>query len=470
MSESSDDATVIVPPKVGGVYKNYQWTGGKPTVAWDRTENMAPESPFCFRFDDPAKQLKNYTALTTCTTQKFKRNDALYTLPSFLRDAIWHMKHVGMDSVFYFVNPADATERLSILSYHSRFTGPEVTSQIVANRAATVYDKYDDANLKMSYVWLCNALDETLLATIRPQFSERMTGPELFMIMVSEVQSDSIRSLRKKERIFEQLSLTQFPAENVKSMNNHILDTCDELERAGSLPDDAILTITEKYCAATSEEFKIHFLTRRSNVEDHLKMVAGKDASVVAAMPNRITYRSLTVESNEKYQGLLDNGSWVPANADKGAAPQVFMTQADVEGLLKQKLDTANKGGGGLANITCYNCGQKGHVSSKCTQPPSGNTGSTPGGAGRAWMKLSPPTGTPETKEVNGKTWHWCEKCTRWSTTHGTSTHKSKAEGGTPAPAAAIPTPQPAAAPETNRASLPNHNSLFQTGNFGGAW
>ena len=34
------------------------------------------------------------------------------------------------------------------------------------------------------------------------------------------------------------------------------------------------------------------------------------------------------------YQSLLDNGSWVPSNSDKGAAPQVFMTQADVEGLL----------------------------------------------------------------------------------------------------------------------------------------
>ena len=54
----------------------YQWTGGKPTVKWDATDRTEPESPFCFRFEDPAKQLKNYTALTTCSTQKFKRTDA----------------------------------------------------------------------------------------------------------------------------------------------------------------------------------------------------------------------------------------------------------------------------------------------------------------------------------------------------------------------------------------------------------
>ena len=248
------------------------------------------------------------------------------------------------------------------------------------------------------------------------------------MMLISEVQSDSVRSLRKKERIFEQLSLSQFPAENVKALNNQVLDICDELERAGVLPDDAILTIVEKYTAATSDEFKIHWLTKRSAVEDHLKMIAGKDASVIAALPNRITFRSLTAESSEKYQGLLDNGSWVPANADKGAAPQVFMTQADVEGLLKQSLDTANKGGGGggLANVTCFNCGQKGHVASKCTSPAT--PGAAGGGADRAWMKIRPPAGAPEAKDVNGKPFSWCERCMRWTTTHQTSTHRTKAE------------------------------------------
>ena len=447
----------------------YQWTGGKPNVAWTKSDRKEPESPFCFRFEDPSKQLKNYTALTTCSTQKFKRNDASYSLPSFLRDIIWHTCHAGMDSVFYFVNPTDTTERLSILSYHSRFTLAEVTNQIMTNRTSGTYDKFDEANLKMSYVWLTNAVDDTLLAAVRPQFHENMTGPEVFMMLISEVQSDSVRSLRKKERIFEQLSLSQFPAENVKALNNQVLDICDELERAGVLPDDAILTIVEKYTAATSDEFKIHWLTKRSAVEDHLKMIAGKDASVIAALPNRITFRSLTAESSEKYQGLLDNGSWVPANADKGAAPQVFMTQADVEGLLKQSLDTANKGGGGggLANVTCFNCGQKGHVASKCTSPAT--PGAAGGGADRAWMKIRPPAGTPEVKDVNGKPFSWCKRCMRWTNSHQTSTHRTKAEvaAGKVTPPTTTPPPS---APETNQASIESGGTLFQTGNFGGAW
>ena len=87
MTSVTTTTTTPTAPKIGGVYMAYQWTGGKPTVKWNATDRTEPESPFCFRFEDPAKQLKNYTAITTCSTQKFKRIDVSYTLPSFLRDA-----------------------------------------------------------------------------------------------------------------------------------------------------------------------------------------------------------------------------------------------------------------------------------------------------------------------------------------------------------------------------------------------
>ena len=36
-------------------------------------------------------------------------------------------------------------------------------------------------------------------------------------------------------------------------------------------------------------------------------------------------------------------------------------------------------------------------------------------------------------KEVNGRTFKWCQKCGRWSTTHSTSTHQSKSQPTTTA-------------------------------------
>ena len=89
----------------------------------------------------------------------------------------------GMDSVFYFVNPTDNTDRLSIFNFHSRFTASEVTRQVKENHSNYTYDKYDTDNLDMSYVWLMDALDDTLKIAIRPQLVPNMSGPELFMTM-----------------------------------------------------------------------------------------------------------------------------------------------------------------------------------------------------------------------------------------------------------------------------------------------
>ena len=91
-------------------------------------------------------------------------------------------------------------------------------------------------------------------------------------------------------------------------------------------------------------------------------------------------------------------------------------------------------------SVTCFNCGKKGHYANKCTNPTS--TAPVATGASREWMKIQPTAGSPETKEVNGRTWHWCGGCNSWSTTHGTATHKNKVkEGESPPDPAAVPPP-----------------------------
>ena len=42
------------------------------------------------------------------------------------------------------------------------------------------------------------------------------------------------------------------------------------------------------------------------------------------------------------------------------------------------------------------------------------------------WKYEAPKSGANEEKEVNGRTFNWCQKCGRWSTTHSTATHQSK--------------------------------------------
>jgi transposase InsO family protein len=49
---------------------------------------------------------------------------------------------------------------------------------------------------------------------------------------------------------------------------------------------------------------------------------------------------------------------------------------------------------------------------------PSGIPSRTP-----HWKQVPPPDGTPNTKSVNGKTFKWCAKCGRWTTSHDTVSH-----------------------------------------------
>jgi hypothetical protein len=102
-------------------------------------------------------------------------------------------------------------------------------------------------NLKHSRTWLENSLDPTLWTSIRAQVTREHTGPDLFMILVAELQSDSIQSMRAKERKFEALKLKDYAGENVKLLNTDILLLVDIMEKNRSLPIDALLTIVDKY-------------------------------------------------------------------------------------------------------------------------------------------------------------------------------------------------------------------------------
>jgi hypothetical protein len=107
------------------------------------------------------------------------------------------------DSVFWYTNPADTTRARNVLKYHSRFTTSYIAAETAKMRIATnnqKYDKYDEANLRMSRMWLLNSLDPALTHLLRPRLVPKMSGPEVWMLLVSMVQSDSVRCLRKRER------------------------------------------------------------------------------------------------------------------------------------------------------------------------------------------------------------------------------------------------------------------------------
>ena len=79
----------------------------------------------------------------------------------------------------------------------------------------------------------------------------------------------------------------------------------------------------------------------------------------------------------------------------------------------------------------CFNCGKFRHLARDC--PQKSKTINLNNGKKKNWKRVAPKEGEAETKKVGKRTFYWCSKCNRWSTTHSTATHVRKQDLSTEA-------------------------------------
>ena len=102
-----------------------------------------------------------------------------------------------------------------------------------------------------------------------------------------------------------------------------------------------------------------------------------------------------------------------------------------------------------FSHVTCYNCGQKGHIKKHCpnkkkssgntkqsnnanSNAKSGNSSNNDGKLEKRWYNSNPDN--KETMERDGKTYFWCQRC-KWGrgtwTDHKTDDHRDKKKDST---------------------------------------
>lgn len=399
---------------LGGPQANVPWTGGKPKDDFSGTTRTSPRTAMCYSLLEPDKAMKVYLSKTQGNVKKFSRNDQSYPLASFANDALRHMETYGMDTVFYLPDPG-SKKLVDVFTSHSRFTKTNVSEWITKCTAATgpdnhYADEYSRDILEQSGIWLYNSLDDKLRASLMGHYGSQgnASGPVLWMAIVLEVQSDSYRRYKELVKQMERLQLGDFKGENVVDFVTSMRLCCEELERAQQLPKDITLTILNAFCSSSVEEFRGAFIPRRPMIENFLIESEGKDPTLIATLPNRVTFYSILDDGLSLYRSLVDSNRWGPAKGE-GVSANLALVPKVGGGNGRSK-----NSGGKLQNPSS---GEKIPTSPKSTGPTEDKD---------AWKKISPKSGESKVREVGKLTWHWCDKCTHWRVGHDTASHQDK--------------------------------------------
>ena len=471
---SGTTSTGPAAPKFGGSYAGVVWIGGPPKADWSGPSLSEMRTPMCIRGLDPINEMKGYSKrVLEGHSVKFKRDDESFGLPAFAIAAKMHMETYGLDTVFYMVGTDDSNKNpgIELFTYHRNYTREQVREFIEKQTRDNVFDGYTLTALRESSQWLVNSLDESLKASMRHALDTPMSGPEMWMVIVDEIMSDSLQRVDDLVKEFDALKLTKYKGENVAEYCEEAGNILIQLEKDAALPRMHLITILNVFCDCSVMDFKVVFMGRRAPIEKFLRESHGKDAAAVAAMSSKVTYKSLLAEGKSQYNNLKSR--WGPAKAVKENRETALMAKLQaMEAKLNQAITLKNSGGGNNNNgngnsgkqKVCYDCGSPDHFRGNPNCPKKkdseGKGHSSDSDDYKKWP--APKDGDPQKKTLKGgKLIFWCAKCGRgkgrWNETHLTSGHqegwlkqKKAEESKASASLASCPTIDPQIVPSVN--------------------
>jgi transposase InsO family protein len=438
-------------PIMGGltqtdVDKWLAWTGGKPTEDWKSLKELTIdyETPNQMR---PIYDVKGYNHRKTGLSDKFSKTDMLIPF----KKRVWtHLKDNGLDTISYL---PDMRKEMSCVIYdHSRYTLDSVREASVTQ--AALYDKYDTTNNTAAIAFLLDSLTPVLRETISERLEDKDTFHVVWMELMNEIQVQSVERFEALKNEIKNRKPQHYPGQNLESLAVHFRAGALELSNAGQYEHNLTLSMLKIYLAAggtDNEDYRFELRGLKTKLEDALLAIGYMDKSQGDdhMIKQKLHYKDISALATKAYRKQFDRGEWPPAKnmPDSKAPPSGYGanvaegwcgTQAEVLAMIKEAgnvtkvawtgteaevLALIKEVGGGPKLGTCHNCGKPGHWSRECTET---RQDSRPNGSVPNWKRVAPTAGTPTTKTVNGKTFNWCGKCNRWTTTHDTSSHQGK--------------------------------------------
>ena len=430
-------------PKFGGIERDEEhwivWTGGKPKSDWSGLEEENPDSitDNQFRGTSVGSRSKRAVYRTQGLETKFTRKSDLQTMA---KDIKMHFVEYGLDTMMYLNSPLDDNELVNVLEDHALFTLTEGVK--LANETKnTHFDKYALQDDRDATRMLFNSVDEDIKQQLYENCHEDDSFTACWLHLVNIVCSTSLSRFDKVKDKLKARKLTDYAGENVEALATDYYKDYKSLHGARMYDHNLTTYMLDTILAGqtTDDLFKHDLVKLLSDLNDKLletRHLSYADRQKEMAK-HRLDVQSVLTTCKDKYRKAYDNQKWLAAthNKDSKALSRNFgrVNQAQVTSQVDQEATKTFKK---LVNALVKQVGMDKEGAKKPTRnkdgkPQRGN----PKRDGKRDPKKSmvsqmpaPKTGESEIKVINGSKRYWCGICNRWTMSHGTDGHKTKAQ------------------------------------------
>ena len=419
----------------------YAISGGKPLPDWTGLDPNAYKTSVNPRRHRPVsahQASKAYAKRIEGLETKFKQGD---NLNDFRYDMSEALVKNGLDTISYLQDLEKNDEMYSIITDYPRFVSNFNKAVEIANATSKKYDLFDKMNSEAAIEFLENSLEISLkrrLDLLKEDNDSFACVWLRLMHLLASFSSDHYDSIREKVR---KTSPAKFDRENISQMIKAVTHDIAELECANQYEPQISVSMLQSISTTCSQGgFFSHMLFKKIIIVKEkvaeCNFMSKQDANNHMKKAN-LDPRSILKEIEEEYISLLKDNLWTPAklpvDQTKASLNQVSCQPvsqnvneltAQVLALLKSTIPSKPIAKKTRGNSPCNICGQIGHWSPECPEKKREQSTSTQKKGSQAWRRVPPSPGQPETKMHKKREFFWCEKCKRWTPSHGTATHR----------------------------------------------
>ncbi|GFH47570.1 hypothetical protein CTEN210_04045 [Chaetoceros tenuissimus] len=461
----SSSPTVTMPdtPKMGTVVESYpgkaDWSymsGGKPNATWTSFVKEV-ENDSQLRTLDNAHKAKNKKTLEEPLpeSQHYKKGVAMHT---FSKELFEHFQRVGLDTITYLpdlsVDLKSVTNSVSmhsVVSAYPRFgTFKERALQVACFYAENHFDKMDKDNSESAKAIFFKSID----SSSKEAFSHLIEPKDCFAVVWIHFLSTAIilneDTILSRRTIITGADPKAYEHENISKLCQAMQPHVKALVNVGRYESSVSVKFLQALINKTTpnKTFELAIGLKLEELEKETQPLAYLQPyeQNLALQKKQLDPLSLLTFVEGKFLSLYNATPclWQPATGKTDPLKALLAQPTGLEDksfaqLILLALKQSNKDGEGGV---CFNCGASDHWAADCPKKKQSGKNSKRGKKGnggnsnqrdnqkgkKTGWKYQRPSDVSKPLQRNGKTFFWCEKCSRFSTTHGTAQHGNKSD------------------------------------------